>query len=371
MESSMQKRFLSATHLVLALSLLLSAPAAFSNPTDAAPTAAATEDGVSKVRELLTQAREMIKAERIEDAIPLLETAIKYDPNPNSASVHQNLGVLYQKIGAPDKAIVQYREALKMRPAMHACTLNIGQCYLALGDNDRAIQHFRTFVKQDPESPHAPAVKEMISSLLGATAEAGGEVKSPDYLSSAAKEGVYRWPVSKLPLRVFVDPGTHVVGCKPTYDQYITQAFDQWASASGNRLAWTRVSNREQADIVCSWSDDLQFIGASEDAGQTDMASEPGPDGSRIIRHVKVAVLTISADGKPLGEQEIKRTCLHEVGHALGLKDHSPNGGDVMFFSDAPSTAPNLSSRDRATIARLYDAYPQVTARQVGSGKRG
>jgi TPR repeat protein len=42
---------------------------------------------------------------------------------------------------------------------------------------------------------------------------------------------------------------------------------------------------------------------------------------------------------------------LHEIGHALGLREHSPNATDVMFQSWLRNT---LSDRDKATIARLY-----------------
>jgi Tfp pilus assembly protein PilF len=378
----MHKKLLSLRSTFFALTIVIAAPSAFAAPAEisTAPQSAAvsqgTEDGAAKVRELLTEARELIKADKFQEALPVLESALKYDPNPNSASVHQNLGVLYQKLGSPEKAAVQYQEALKLRPTMYACTLNLGQCFLAMGENNEAVKSFKQYVKLQPDSPHVPAVKQMIASLVNLKNEGGRDVDGKDYLESAEKSGSYRWAASKLPLRVFIEDGKGVSGAKASYQNFVSDAFDQWAAASGDRIAWTRVFDKAQADIVCGWSDDLQFIGQSEDAGQTDIASQLGPDGTRIIQHVRLAVLTITADGKALPEQEVKRTCLHEVGHALGLKEHSPNGGDVMFFSDAPSTTPALSQRDQATIARLYDSYPVLTARQpaprqTGSGKRG
>src|SRR5205807_3048362 len=108
------------------------------------------------------------------------------------------------------------------------------------------------------------------------------------------------------------------------YSEFISEAFDSWTAATGDRLAWTRTNDRDRADIVCYWSDKPQFIGTSEDAGQTDFSARRAADGTNIISHVRIGILTKGPDGKQLTALEVRRTCLHEIGHALGIKDHSP-----------------------------------------------
>ena len=50
----------------------------------------------------------------------------------------------------------------------------------------------------------------------------------------------------------------------------------------------------------------------------------------------------------------ITKTCLHEIGHALGMHGHSPNNHDVMFLAATPEPIAKLSDRDKATIRKIY-----------------
>ena len=57
-------------------------------------------------------------------------------------------------------------------------------------------------------------------------------------------------------------------------------------------------------------------------------------------------------------------TVTHELGHALGILDHSPNIGDVMY---AVPVLDGLSDRDRQTIEKAYHTPANVTV--VGRSK--
>jgi predicted Zn-dependent protease len=59
-----------------------------------------------------------------------------------------------------------------------------------------------------------------------------------------------------------------------------------------------------------------------------------------------------------MDEIEIMRTCLHEVGHALGIDGHSADVNDVMYFSESAKHMGTLTRRDMVTIIRLYGRYP-------------
>jgi predicted Zn-dependent protease len=51
-------------------------------------------------------------------------------------------------------------------------------------------------------------------------------------------------------------------------------------------------------------------------------------------------------------------TLAHELGHALGIFEHSPDGDDLMA-SDPSATAP--SERDRVTAERAYHTPTTLT----------
>jgi len=61
-----------------------------------------------------------------------------------------------------------------------------------------------------------------------------------------------------------------------------------------------------------------------------------------------------------LSEEEMKKTCLHELGHAMGLQGHSTNNHDIMFFAMSTTVWPVISRRDKATLFRVYEGYPQM-----------
>jgi predicted Zn-dependent protease len=73
---------------------------------------------------------------------------------------------------------------------------------------------------------------------------------------------------------------------------------------------------------------------------------------------VDISIVTKDFSGKAIADEEIRRVCLHEVGHALGLHRHSSNNFDIMFFSETKAGSPALTQRDRNTMARLYADYP-------------
>ncbi len=85
--------------------------------------------------------------------------------------------------------------------------------------------------------------------------------------------------------------------------------------------------------------------------------------GEEYIANAKVRICTIDREtGKPLSEDDMKKTSLHELGHALGLRGHSSNNHDIMFYSVSPTVWPVLSKRDKATLFRLYETYPTQRA---------
>jgi hypothetical protein len=62
----------------------------------------------------------------------------------------------------------------------------------------------------------------------------------------------------------------------------------------------------------------------------------------------------------------LSRVTTHEIGHTLGLLDHSPNGDDIMF-TNPTVTLP--SQVDKNTVQRLYDTEPTLFSSSRGLGE--
>ena len=67
--------------------------------------------------------------------------------NPGYAFAHYSLGSSYQKLGEYEKAIVSYREALKIDPHDSSTRSKLGSAYKKLGRNEEAIARMESFNK--------------------------------------------------------------------------------------------------------------------------------------------------------------------------------------------------------------------------------
>lgn len=176
-----------------------------------------------------------------------------------------------------------------------------------------------------------------------------------DYLLSVAHdEGVSRWPQERLPLKVFVAQGRNVRAYRPSFRAELLSALNEWVTASAGRISFRLVQSPAEADIVCRWTD-RAAPGTSDEAGYTEstLMQEPSATEFGIMNRSVVTILTHDY-GRPLSENDIRKVCLHELGHALGYQGHSPFSSDIMYQCDTPSQGYRLSARDVASIRNLY-----------------
>lgn len=179
-----------------------------------------------------------------------------------------------------------------------------------------------------------------------------------DYLASIAEGGILRWDEDRLPLKVFISDGNGVPGYRSSFKQIVTRSFDEWASASKNKLSWKEVDNERQADVILTWTPKLDGPENSPEAGRTSTRVRMNrATGMGVIDFAHIQIQTL-INRQQVADGEMWRIVLHEVGHAYGLQGHSPSNGDIMYRAVNPRQSPQLSSRDVATINRLYSGYP-------------
>jgi tetratricopeptide (TPR) repeat protein len=273
---------------------------------------------------LTAAAADCLERQRAYDAKKLLEHAIQISPQDFHA--HFKLGRALDELGDTQGAIGQYEEVLRIQPSHSAAVFNIAGCYQSMGMPDQAIIWFQRYLKRNPNAPDAVTVTNMINKLKDAEHQPMLDPRRPDFLESVTENGrCFRWPRERLPLRIYVQDGTGTAGFRPAYTKALYDSLSEWSRASQNRILFNLVQDPRQADIVCTWTADPYEVRQSntEDVEQAACAirfSNNPMQGFIPILHADLRILTVDRElRKPLSDDDMKKTCLHELGHALGL----------------------------------------------------
>jgi predicted Zn-dependent protease len=179
-----------------------------------------------------------------------------------------------------------------------------------------------------------------------------------NYVKAISSNHLVIWPRVSMPLRVFIESGAGIPGYQSYYHASVTEALDEWSKATNGKFLWKTVEDKSKAHIVIRWANTTKdFLDKDADPeGEcvTESMYEVGaPNG--WITHVTITYLTVG-DGKPIPKSTFDRIALHEVGHGLGLRGHSTNSQDVLYFCEQPQMAgKKLSPRDTATIKIIYE----------------
>lgn len=176
-----------------------------------------------------------------------------------------------------------------------------------------------------------------------------------DYFQQVTKGHPFRWFDRDMAVRVLIKPGAGVPNFKPKFEELLRQSFQEWEASSNSRIKFQYVTE-PPADITCQFVTALPKEKPSV-AGLTSYQTSP--------HHMDSAVISIKTSSPiaPLTDDLVHAICLHEIGHALGLVNHSLDPHDVMYPFLAQQKS--LSSRDINTIQLLYAFKPPAPLLQL------
>ena len=315
-----------------------------------------------KAQMLIAEAAQRSGMKRFYDAKTFLEQACAL--TPTNATAHFKLARACDELGDTKRAIYEYEEALRLKPDYDAAAFNIAGCYQTLGQTDQAVYWFQKYLLLNPTATDRATVLNMIAKMKELRSEIHADPHSPDYVQSITENGrLMRWAAHRLPLKIFI-AGDKSQVYRDAYRDIFIDAIEEWSKASQDRLKFVYVKSAKKADIVCDWTSnpfDVRRTGSDVEQGICFTQAVSGGAADGTINKATVRVLMIDpANQKALSDDSMKVTCLHEFGHAIGLRGHSNNNHDVMFYSVSPTVWPILSKRDKATIFRLYAEYPKM-----------
>ncbi|WMU93257.1 photosystem I assembly protein [Microcystis phage MaAM05] len=181
-----------------------------------------------------------------------------------------------------------------------------------------------------------------------------------NYLTHVIPNGkIVHFSTQKMPLIVYISNGFHINGWHTGMKQAVSSAMRRWQSASGGKVSFVQTANANQADITVRWqknfSDNILGVSPFQSVGDTIIRSD-----------ITLAVYYPNSD-QPIPQVELVTIATHEMGHAIGLKGHSPYPDDVMYYSTSHSGEQALSQRDINTIGMLYKLNADVQNSTSGS----
>lgn len=170
---------------------------------------------------------------------------------------------------------------------------------------------------------------------------------------------VFHWPAARMPVRVYAEPA----GALPAN---VDSAMVLWVNAFRcNELALVRVADSAQADVIFRnpptqppllsrhrfAADSVLACGGVTD-GDIDTTATP----DSLAGPIRSYVWPTGGDAAA-SEACYHFTVAHELGHALGLLDHSPNVADLMHSVPRRRL---LTPDDRFTVQVLYHTAPTI-----------
>ncbi len=307
---------------------------------------------------LATEAYEMMRQEKYKMAADVLVKAL--DIFPELPSAHTNLGLALARLGRNDEAIEHLKTSISLDPSRSAPWVNLASSFQTSGRLKDCVETYKEYLRRFPSDNLALKATELVKHLQEEVDEQQSVEKTlavvhdnakADYFAYTTSGGTTKWNPTHSPIKVFVGNGNKVPGYKTEYQGIMTDAFNNWALASQDKIKFDFVTKPEGADIECVWTNDYSKVSSPAEGGEAQIQS-----GSNGIEHVKIVILTADpTPDSPLSQNQVKAVCLHEIGHGLGLLGHSPDPTDIMFCTmPAVDSKISISTRDMGTIRKLY-----------------
>lgn len=301
--------------------------------------------------DLQFQGFEYIKANNFHKALECFSLASK--EHPKSWMLMQNIGSCHLELGQYDKAIAILQKSIEVGGLHASQCKNMAAVYQRLGQPKKSLSWLKLACSVDSTQAADPNIQAAISKLQDPANNPTGSLTASDYSSSLVS--FKGWRKDSMPLKVYVRKNIQIPGFYEEFASIMRNSLDQWSAATSGVVSYRFVESPDGANVLCDYTDRRELVSSQHELGIdgiTEMlVKQDGSPGS-----ANIVVLVKDGPGMPTFKNRtlLLLSCLHEVGHALGMHGHSPNNRDVMFTSTTASGALKLSDRDKNTMRKIY-----------------
>ena len=262
------------------------------------------------------------------------------------------VGISYYKKENYSKASENFERAIKINPKNVNARYYLAQTYLMQKRIDDAADQYNRIIVLNPNSDAARLSMKGLSFIQESyftkadsfnVSNSNLDQYKDNYLDYVlpGDNSLIRW--ASFPLKVYIEPKKQ----KPIAQN----ACKEWQTKTNNLVSFIFVNSPQNAQITIDFKDKLETSSTKESfiAG----FSKPYYQGDKIIKS-EIHILTFDpVTKKNVADGFIFFSTLHELGHSLGFKGHSPNKDDVMA-GQTSSAKNSLTQRDINTMNLLY-----------------
>ncbi len=180
---------------------------------------------------------------------------------------------------------------------------------------------------------------------------------------------VLRWPIGTT-VRVYLEPNADPAHTA-ALEAGLAHGIEVWNAAALYREVYLeRTEDLQQADAVLVFANTLQPVDVSNcqpggGLAFTTFCLDP-QDNTRLavfpLRNGgggRVKFLVTVRNQTVVDAESVRELVAHELGHVLGIAQHSPRETDLLFGNTLTRDTP--SPGDRATLHVLYHTRPDIT----------
>lgn len=155
----------------------------------------------------------------------------------------------------------------------------------------------------------------------------------------------YRWDNPQR-IRVYIHD-TPYLDVKPL----VKTAFAQWTHFTKNKIIFSYSTTPKNSDIEIEFIDRPTNVEHNKAVGYTIPSYYVN---TNLLAQVTITISVKDAEGKKLDEGILYGAIVHEIGHALGLTDHSLDIKSVMYPYTLPNVEQGITEEDLNRLKILY-----------------
>lgn len=247
-------------------------------------------------------------------------------------------------------ANTNYGDDLPIQQIYAGTSLVLGKTYLFKGNFDQAKYFTNQAIEgfeRTNNSDNLKKAKKQLAEIKDANSEGSYTYKTGD---------VTRWNDTTTEILVYLTEGTSLEGWNPENTNLAKLAFDEWSDKINHRLNFKFTTDPDNYDVKFSWVQEP--FESNDNSEHVPVGINKTGTWGNLLRYSDIEISLKNMDKRLFSKEALYSTILHEIGHMIGLKEHSNNPADIMY----PFTkGGGISERDLQTFNELYSKEPTYT----------